>query len=85
MLKEIIKTGAISFAISSFAGVFINLLIDVIVNAAGVKDFCSISPEFLGLFPTTAIAVYSNIMMYGIIGATFSMMTFVYELEKIKI
>ena len=83
MLKDILKKGAISFSISSFAGAIINFLIDVIVNAAGVKDFCSISPDFLKLFPTTAVAVYSNIMLYGIIGATFAMMTFVFELERI--
>ena len=84
MLKETIKKGAISFAISSFVGMIINFLIDVFVNAAGIKDFCSISPEFRELFPTQAIAVYSNIMLYGIIGATFSMMTFVFELERIS-
>ena len=83
MLKDILKKGAISFAISSFAGAIINCLIDVIVSASGVKDFCSISPEFLKLFPTTAIAVYSNIMLYGIIGATFAMMTFIFDISRI--
>ena len=84
MLKELLKRGAISFAISSFVGMVINFLIDVFANAAGVEDFCSISPAFRELFPTTAMAVYSNIILYGIIGATFSMMTLVFELERIS-
>ncbi|MBO4592550.1 MAG: DUF3021 family protein, partial [Eubacterium sp.] len=42
-----------------------------------------ISPEFRALFPTTVIAAYFNILLYGIIGATFAMMTFIYEVERI--
>ena len=83
MIKDILKRGALSFAISSFAGLIINLLIDLIANLVGAKDFCSISPDFRAFFPTTALAVYVNILLYGLIGATFAMMTFVYELEKI--
>ena len=78
MIKELLKKGAISFAISSFVGAIINLIIDVVVNSMGVSDFCSISPEFRALFPTTVIAAYFNILLYGIIGATFAMMTFIY-------
>ena len=83
MIKDIIKRGAISFAISSFAGLIINLMIDIIANAAGAEDFCSISPDFRAFFPTTALAAYVNILLYGLIGATFAMMTFIYELERI--
>ena len=84
MLKESLKKGAISFAISSFCGMIINFLIDIFAAAAGLKDFCSISPAFRELFPTPAIAVYTNIILYGIIGATFAVMTFVFELERIS-
>ncbi len=83
MIKEILKRGAISFAISSFAGLIINLLIDVTASAMGAEDFCSISPDFRALFPTTAMAAYFNILLYGLIGATFAVMTFIYELERI--
>ena len=83
MIKELLKKGAISFAISSFVGAIINLIIDVVVNSMGVSDYCSISPEFCALFPTTVIAAYFNILLYGIIGATFAMMTFIYEVERI--
>ncbi|MBR6257516.1 MAG: DUF3021 domain-containing protein [Lachnospiraceae bacterium] len=83
MLKETLKKGAISFAISAFCGLIINLIIDIVINAMGYTGFCSISPDFLSLFPTTAMAAYVNLLLYGVIGATFSMMTFVYDLEKI--
>ena len=53
------------------------------IASMGYTDFCSISPDFLAHFPTTAMAVYVNLLLYGVIGATFSMMTFVYDLEKI--
>ncbi len=83
MIKGILKRGAISFAISSFAGLIINLLTDLIANAVGAEDFCSISPDFMAFFPTPVLAAYINILLYGLIGATFAMMTFVYEMEKI--
>ena len=83
MLKETLKKGAISFAISSFAGALINFIIDLVAAGLGAKNFCSISPEFLALFPTTVMAVYVNIFLYGVIGATFSMMTFIYEFDRI--
>lgn len=83
MLKETLKKGAFSFAISSFAGALINFIIDLIAAGLGAKNFCSISPEFLALFPTTVMAVYVNIFLYGVIGATFSMMTFIYEFDRI--
>ena len=83
MLKETLKKGAVSFAISAFCGLVINLIIDIVINAIGYTGFCSISPDFLSLFPTTAMAAYVNLLLYGVIGATFSMMTFVYDLEKI--
>ena len=83
MLKETLKKGAISFAISSFAGALINFIIDLVAAGLGATNFCSISPEFLALFPTTVMAVYVNIFLYGVIGATFSMMTFIYEFDRI--
>ena len=83
MIKEYLKRGALSFAIASFSGLLINFIIDIIVNALGYKDFCSISPYFLALFPTTALAAYTNVLLYGLIGATFAVSTIVYEWDKI--
>ena len=37
----------------------------------------------MALFPTPVIAGYVNILLYGVIGFTFSVMTFVYDLERI--
>ena len=83
MIKETLKKGAVSFAISSFSGLIINLLIDLIANAAGAEGFCSVSPEFRSLFPTDAMAAYVNVLLYGVIGAAFSSMTVIYEFERI--
>ncbi len=83
MLKDIIKKGMISFAISSFSGLVVCLIIDLIANTSGAKDFCSVSPDFRALFPTNTIAAYVNVLLYGLIGATFAVMSFVYSLEKI--
>ena len=82
-MKEIIKKGMISFAISSFCGLLVNLLIDVIVNLNGVKGFVSMSDHYVKLFPTEAMAAYVNILVYGIIGAVFAMMTFIYDVERL--
>ena len=85
MIKEYLKRGALSFAIASFSGLLVNFIIDIIVNALGYKDFCSISPYFLALFPTTALAAYTNVLLYGLIGATFAVSTIVYEMGQDRI
>ncbi|MCR5311255.1 MAG: DUF3021 domain-containing protein [Lachnospiraceae bacterium] len=82
-MKNVLKKGIISFFISAFAGVLVNLIIDCAVNANGVKGFVSMSPDFVNLFPTPVMAAYVNILLYGLIGFTFSVMTFIYDVERI--
>ena len=83
MIKQAIKNGAISFAIGSFSGLLVNLLIDIVANVLGAEDFCSISPNFQALFPTPAMAAYVNVLLYGCISASFAFMTFIYDVERI--
>ena len=86
MLKEILKRGAASFAISAVYGLVVNLVIDLVVNAVGVQTeggFISMSPEFRKLFATPVMAAYINVLLYGLIGATFSGMSFIFECPKI--
>ena len=82
-MKEILTRGSISFAISVFAGLVVNLVIDAAANAAGAEGFISMSPEFVRLFATPVIAVYVNLLLYGVIGAVFSMMTFIFDVDRI--
>ena len=82
-MKEILKRGAISFSISATIGLVVNLIIDIIVNAAGNEDFVSISPDTRALFATPAIAAYVNVLLYGLIGATFAMMTFIFDIDRL--
>ena len=81
-MKHYLKRGMISFAISSFAGVLVNLAIDSIVNASGRTGYISMSPDFVSLFPTPVLAAYVNALLYGIIGFTFSFMTFIYDVAR---
>ena len=83
MLKEVFKRVAISFAIGSLAGLVVNLVIDLVAYATGAEQFCSISPDFLALFPTSAMAAYVNVLLYGCISAGFAGMTFLYDIERI--
>ncbi len=86
MLKEILKRCAISFVISAVCGLVVNLGIDLIVNAVGTNTeggFISMSPEFRKIFATPVIAAYINILLYGVIGAVFSGMSFIFECPKI--
>lgn len=82
-MKEILRRGCISFAISAFLGLMVNLLIDVIGNIVGNPAFISMSPGFVAMFPTPAMAAYVNVLVYGAIGATFAMMTFVFDCDRI--
>ena len=82
-MNETVKRGLTGFAMSALIGCAVNLIIDVIVNATGFENFMSMSPEFRNIFPTPVIAAYVNVLLYGIIGATFSMMTYIYEVNRI--
>ncbi len=84
-MKEILKKGFIGFAMSALIGTAVNLIIDIIANAVGAENFISMSPEFRSLFPTPVIAAYVNVFLYGIIGATFSVMTFIYDVNKLGV
>ena len=81
-MKEVLKRGFTSFALSSFAGLLVNLIIDLIMNARGMTGFNSMSPEYVALFPSVTIAAYVNVLLYGIIGVTFAMSALIYEVEK---
>ncbi len=82
-MKEILKRGMMSFTISAFCGLIVNLLIDVIVNINGLKGFVSMSDHYVKLFPTEAMAAYVNILVYGTIGLVFAVMTFIYDVERL--
>ena len=82
-MKAVLKRAMVSFFISAFAGVLVNLFIDCAVNGSGVNGFISMSPDFVKLFPTPVIAAYVNIILYGLIGFTFSAMTFIYDARRI--
>ena len=82
-MRTVLERGGISFAISSFAGTLINFIIDLIGNACGISGFISISPDFRCLFPTPVMAAYVNIFLYGLIGATFAVMTVIFECNRI--
>ncbi len=82
-MKEVLKRSVFSFFISSFAGVTVNLIIDCILNASGEAGFISMSPDYVRLFPTPVIAAYVNVLLYGLIGFTFSVMTFIFSVERI--
>ena len=82
-MKEVLKRGFTSFALSSFAGLIVNLIIDIVMNAALKTGFNSMSPEYVALFPSVTIAAYVNVLLYGIIGATFALAAYIYEVERI--
>ena len=83
LLKQYLTRMGISFSLSALSGVLINLIIDVIVNATGTAGFISMSPQYVALFPTPVIAAYSNVLIYGLIGAVFAGAAFIYEIERI--
>lgn len=83
-MKTMLKRCAGSFAISCVCGAIANLLIEVIVRAVtGMENFSPLTAEYLSLFPSESIAVEVNILLYGVIGAGFSAMMFIYEQDKI--
>ena len=45
--------------------------------------FNSMSPDYVALFPSVTIAAYVNILLYGVIGATFALASYIYDVERI--
>lgn len=80
MIKRCVE----SFGNSAVCGTIVILLIEVIVRiVTGVEDFIPFAPEYVALFPSESIAVGVNTLLYGVIGATFSAMIFIYEIDRI--
>lgn len=82
-MKEVLKRGLTSFALSAFAGLLVNLIIDIVMSSVLKTGFISMSPDYVAFFPSATIAAYVNILLYGVIGATFSLAAYIYEVEKI--
>lgn len=83
-MKLILKRCVSSFAISCVCGAIVNLLIEVIVRTVtGMENFSPLTAEFISLFPSESIAVEVNILLYGVIGAGFSAMMFIYDQDRI--
>ena len=55
-MKEVLKRGFTSFALSAFAGLLVNLIIDIIMSSVLKTGFISMSPDYVALFPSVTIA-----------------------------
>ena len=79
MWKRCIKT----FIYSSFFGMLINLIIEIIVRAVSGFDYSPVTPEFISLFPSVSIAYAVDTLLYGFIGLTYALMLFVFGFDRI--
>lgn len=80
MLKRI----SFSFVISSFCGLVVYMLTELIGGVIlGLENFSALTPEYVSLFPSGTLAMEVAIVFHGLIGAAFSAATFIYE--KIEI
>ena len=83
-MKEVLKRTISSFCISVTCGALMNLLIEVVVRlVTEMEDFSTISSEYIEMFPSKSIAVEVYVLLYGVIGAAFSAMAFIYEKVEI--
>lgn len=72
-----------AFIYSTFFGVLINLVIELIVRVVSGFDYSPITPEFRALFPSVTTAVFADALLYGVIGFIFAFMLFIYNYDKI--
>lgn len=81
-----VKKCATGFAFSAICGLLVNMLIEIIVQTVtGMDNFNPIPPEYMKMFASERIAIEVYILLYGVIGAAFSGMTFIYEYHEIGI
>lgn len=71
-----------SFAFSCTISTVILALIELISTALGHR-IAPLTPEFISYFPSETIATEVDILLYGIFGAAFSGMTFIYEIDSL--
>ncbi len=71
-----------SFAFSCTTSTVILALIELISSALGHR-IAPLTPEFISYFPSETIATEVDILLYGIFGAAFSGMTFIYEIDSL--
>jgi len=72
-----------SFIYSAFIGFSVNWLVSVILYyTAGIERGIA-TDEFMAMFPTATIACGVDLMLYGLIGAAFSGMMAIYEINRI--
>lgn len=81
MKKHLIKMLK-SFAFSCTTSTVILALIELISTALGHR-IAPLTPEFISYFPSETIATEVDILLYGIFGAAFSGMTFIYEKDSL--
>lgn len=78
------KRASFSFIISSFCGLVVYLLIELIAEVIiGVDGFSGLTPEYLAKFPSETLALGTAVLSHGLIGATFATATFIYEKAEI--
>lgn len=71
------------FAFSATISTICLFFIEIAVRLSSGFDYTPITPEFLSLFPSHSMAMEVDILLYGMIGMTFSGMTFIYEKDHI--
>lgn len=82
-MKLVLSRAGKSFLLSCICGLIVNLLIDTIVTMISGNAFVSIPVDFKESFPSPVQAAYVNVLLYGIIGASFGGFTCIYECNRI--
>jgi len=80
--KKYILRAVNSFAYSTIISLITLLLIETISTALGNR-VASMTPEFVSYFPSETIAFAIDLLLYGLFGATFSVMTFIYDIDSL--
>lgn len=71
-----------SFCSSAIISTCILFVIELFVRLATGFDFSPVTPEYLAMFPSASMAIELDIVLYGIIGMSFSAMTFIFEKDR---
>ncbi len=80
MLKRI----SFSFVISSFFGLLVYTLIELIGGVIfDLEGFSAMTPEYRAMFPSETLALGVAVLLHGVIGAAFAGASFIYEKPEI--
>lgn len=80
-MKKAILRALLSFCVTGMANVFVMLVVSLCMKSDGYVPMLA---EFWTLFPSQSMALLTEILLVGVIGAAFGAASVIFEMERLS-